>query len=71
MAQVLSDRQKKNTYISRCEEHAFEDWETHWMHVDWMTAMTSGAICHYMLQLRCCSATGLEDKDLEITDLTL
>lgn len=41
------------------------------MHVDWMTAMTSGAICHYLLQLRYYLATGLEDKDYEITDLTL
>ena len=63
MAQVLSDRQKKNTHIWRSEEHAFEDWETHWMHVDWMTAMTPGAVCHCLLQLRYYSATGLEDKD--------
>ena len=33
--------------------------------MDWMSAMTSGATCHYLLQLRYYSATRLENKTVK------
>ena len=71
MAQIFSIRQKQNNHISRNEDRALEDRMTHWMHVDWMTAVTSRVTSHYLLQLRYYSATVFEDKDCENTDMAL
>ena len=53
---LLATRKESITF----EEHALEDEVTHWMHVDWMVAMTSRDTCHRLLQQRHQSARILQ-----------
>ena len=47
VVQILLARHEDSITI---EDYALKCELTHWMHVDWMVAMTSKIACHYLLQ---------------------
>ena len=69
-ASIVSEGEKI-THILWSEEHALEDWVTYGMHMDWMTAMTSGVTCHYLASTALLFSDKARKQDCEITYLAL
>ncbi len=51
------------------EERTLEGGVTHWVHVDWMIAMSSRAACHCVLKVILDSVTILTPETIELTHL--
>ena len=63
MAQVLLDKHKSSVMF---QEHALEGEMTHWMQVDWTSALTSRAACHCLLQQHWCLVATLKHNIMNI-----